>query len=87
MGLILQCGFPSCTLQFGQEENILGHSTESRLAKNDGFFEELFSENEFEAFPRSIVMTMVPTVLRQFRKSLQIKKIITNAPGVLQFCE
>lgn len=36
----------------------------SGVAENDGFFEELFSKNEFEAVPRSIVMTMVPTVLR-----------------------
>ena len=28
--VILQCGFPSCTLQFGQEKNIRGHSIESR---------------------------------------------------------
>ena len=28
-------------------------------------------------------MTMLPTLLRQFRRSLQIKKIITNAPRVL----
>ena len=36
----------------------------SGVAENDGFFEKLFSENEFEAAPRSIVLTMVPTVLR-----------------------
>ena len=28
--------------------------------------------------PLSVVMTMVPTLLRQLRRSLQIKKIITN---------
>ena len=28
--VILQCGFPSCTLQFGQEKNIPGHPIESR---------------------------------------------------------
>ena len=26
LGVILQCGFPSCILQFGQKENIPGHS-------------------------------------------------------------
>ena len=33
----------------------------------------------------SVVTTMVPTFLRHLRRSLQIKKIITNAPCVLQF--
>ena len=37
--------------------------------------------------PVSVVMTMVPKLLRQFRRSLQIKKSITNAPRVLQFAE
>ena len=35
--------------------------------------------------PLSVVTTMVPTLLRQLRRSFQIKKIITNAPCVLQF--
>ena len=30
LGVILRCGFPSCTLQFGQEENLPGDLTESR---------------------------------------------------------
>ena len=30
-----------------------------------------------------VVMTMVPALLKQFRRSLEIKKITTNAPGVL----
>ena len=30
LGVIFQCGFPSCTLRFGQEENIPGQPTESR---------------------------------------------------------
>ena len=33
----------------------------------------------------SVVTTMVPTLLRQLRKSLQIKKIITSVPCVLSF--
>ena len=47
------------------------------------------TENDFQAVlqPLSIVMTMVPTLLRQVRGSLHIKKIITNAPRVLQFSE
>ena len=31
----------------------------------------------------SVVVTIVPTLLRQFRRSLQIKTIITNAPNVI----
>ena len=34
-------------------------------------------------YPLSVVAAMVPTLLRQLRRSLQIKKIITNAPRVL----
>ena len=30
LGVILQCGFPSCNLQFGHKENIRGNSVESR---------------------------------------------------------
>ena len=30
LGVILQCGFPPCTLQLGQEQNIHGHSIERR---------------------------------------------------------
>ena len=33
----------------------------------------------------SVVTTMVPTLLGQLRKSLQIKKIITSVPCVLSF--
>ena len=33
--------------------------------------------------PFSVVITMVPRVLRQFKRSLQIKKSIANAPCVL----
>ena len=34
-----------------------------------------------------VVMAMVPTLLRQFRRPLKLKKIITNAPRVLWFAE
>ena len=37
--------------------------------------------------PLSVAMTMVPRHLRQFRRLLQIKKSITNAPRVLLFPE
>ena len=32
-------------------------------------------------------MAMVPTLLRQFRRSLQIKKCVANAPRVLYLAE
>ena len=55
-----------------------------RNGKSGDFSEELLSENNFEAvLTISVVMTMVPTLSREFRRSLQIKKIITNAPRVL----
>ena len=34
-------------------------------------------------WPLSFVMTMVPRLLRQFRRSLQIKRFIANTPCVL----
>ena len=33
--------------------------------------------------PLSVVMTMVPKLLRQFGRSLQIKKCIANAPRMI----
>ena len=39
-----------------------------KTAKNGGFCEELLSENNFEV----VLANMVPTLLRQFRKLLQI---------------
>ena len=55
-----------------------------RNRKNGDFSEELLSENNFEAvLTISVVMAMVPTLSREFRRSLQIKRIITNAPRVL----
>ena len=37
--------------------------------------------------PLSAVMTMVPRLLRHFRRSLQIRKSIANAPRVIQFAD
>ena len=37
------------------------------------------------SYSLSVVRAMVSTFLRQLRKALQIKKIITNAPCVLEF--
>ena len=53
-----------------------------KAAKNDGFCEELISENDVEAV-LAIVMTMMPTLLGQLRRLLQTKKIITNALRIL----
>ena len=62
-----------------------------KTAKNGGFCEELLSENGFQAVlePLSVVMTMLPTLLKQFRilLQIQIKKIITNASRMLQVAE
>ena len=44
--------------------------------KNSGFFEELISGNGFKAV--SVVMTMMPTLLRHLRREVQIKMIIRN---------
>ena len=42
--------------------------------------QDLLSKKDFEAVLATYVfMTMAPTLLRQFRRLLQIKKIITNA--------
>ena len=54
-----------------------------KRAENKNFCEELLNKNYFEAF----VMNMVSWLLRQFRRSLQIKKNIAIAPCVLQFAE
>ena len=49
LGIILQCDFPSCTLQFGQEEKIPGHPIESRaywfILKTSMMFPILTSRN------------------------------------------
>ena len=59
-----------------------------KTARNGGFWEELLSENDFETVLATFCCCdHVATLLRQFRRSLQIKKIITNAPSVLQFAE
>ena len=46
---------------------------------------ELLSENDFEAVLATLYCYdyIVPTLLRQFRRLLQIKKIIANALRVL----
>ena len=68
---------------FSFELEIFGVAVQ-RNGKNGDFSEGLLSENNFEAvLTISVVMTMVPTLSREFRRSLQIKKIITNAPRVL----
>ena len=56
----------------------------SKQQKMAAFSEEFLIENDFEVvLSTSVVMTMVPTLLRQLRRSLQIKRIISNAPYVL----
>ena len=56
--------------------------------ENGGFVRNWSVKMTLRLFqPLSFVMTVMPTLLRQFRRSLQIKKIITNALRVLQFAE
>ena len=74
-------------LIFSLELEISGVAVQ-RIHQNNGKWwlcEELLNENDFEAVLATFccfVMTMEPTLLRQFLRSLQIKKI-TNALRVL----
>ena len=52
-----------------------------KTTKNGGFCEELLSANDFETL--SAVVTVVPRLLEHFRISLQMTKIIANAPRLL----
>ena len=63
-------------------------SIHRKTAENGNFCEELLSENDFEAVLATFCCyAMVPTLLRQFKRSLQIKKSIAYAPRVLRFAE
>ena len=56
----------------------------SKQQKMAAFSEEFLIENDFEVvLSTSVVMTMVPTLLRQLRRPLHMKKIISSAPYVL----
>ena len=47
------------------------------------FSEDFISENDLETVLVTLCfMTMVLTLLKQLRRSLQIKKIITNSPSI-----
>ena len=68
LGVILQSGFHSCTLQFGQEQNIPEHSIESRaylfFKKIARMFLILTCRNrKMNPF---IIVTIIPTCKRQF---------------------
>ena len=55
---------------------------------NGDFREELLSEKDFETvLATSCCYGLSAWLLRQFRRSLQIKKSIANAPRVLLFAE
>ena len=56
----------------------------NKKSENRGFFLVAMTLRPLKPFP---VMNMVPVLLRQFRRLLQVKKIITNAPRVLYFSE
>ena len=56
----------------------------TKTAKNGGFVMNYLVKITLRLFyPLSLVMTRVPTLLKPFRRSMQIKNIITNAPCVL----
>lgn len=50
----------------------------------DAFSDNFLSGDDFEAV-FSVFMTMVKTLLRQLKRSLQMKMIMANSPRVLQF--
>ena len=59
-----------------------------KTPKNGNFCEDLLIEYDFEAFeadsePLSVAMIMVPRFMKQLRRSLLIKKSITNFYRVL----
>ena len=50
-----------------------------KIAKTVACSDDFLSGDEFDAvFPFSVLMSMVRTLLRQLRRSLELKKIITN---------
>ena len=58
-----------------------------KTPKNGDFYKELLNDNDFEAVLAAFCyMAMVSMVLMQFRRWLQIKKIIKNACRVFIVC-
>ena len=58
-----------------------------KTLKNGDFYKELLNDNDFKAVLAAFCcMAMVLTVLRQFRRWLQIEKIIENARRVFIVC-
>ena len=47
-----------------------------KTAASGDFYEELFSENDFETVLATVVMIMVPRRLRHLRRSLPIKSVL-----------
>ena len=70
--------------QFTFYHSVLRNSWTSKHQKMVTFARNCSVKMTLRLFlPLSVVMTMVPRLLRKFRISLQIKKSITNAPCVL----
>ena len=68
-------------LIFSLELEISGVAVLHQKAKMVAFVRNYLVKMTLRLFqPLSVVLTMVPTLPRQFRRSLQIKKSITNAP-------
>ena len=64
------------------------HRESIKTARNSGFREELFSENDFEPVLATFCCCEHGTNASEaFRRSLQMKKTVTNALRVLQFAE
>ena len=75
-------------MTFSLELEMSGVATQHRVymktAKSGDFVRNGLVKITLMLFkPLSVVMTMMPTLLRQFRKSLQIKKCVRNASRVL----
>ena len=58
-----------------------------KTAKIDNFCEELPSQNDFETVLGTFCCYDHNDLLRQFRRSLQMKRSIVNAPHLLYFAE
>ena len=58
-----------------------------KTAKIDNFCEELPTQNDFETVLGTFCCYDHNDLLRQFRRSLQMKRSIVNAPHLLYFAE
>ena len=88
LGVILKCGFPSCTLQFGQEEDLPWYSIESRaywfILKIARIFPILTSRNRMMS--TCIIVNIIPTCKGSYDLCLCFS--IPKSPDLsLLFCQ